>query len=343
MKLTVELKERSYPIVIERGALARAGELFRLERRVLIVTDEGVPAAYAETVARLSGAPCLMTVPEGEGSKSFAVLEQLLSRMLTLGFGRGDAVVAVGGGVVGDLSALAASLYMRGIDFYNIPTTLLSAVDSSVGGKTAVNLGGVKNVVGTFFQPKGVLIDPDLLLTLDPREFRSGLAEVLKMGMTTDRGLVAMLEEASESGEITALSPLLPELIARSLEIKKSVVEQDEREGGLRRILNFGHTLGHGIEASEGGRRSHGECVALGMLPMTTGEARAQLLSLLPRLGLAGAPSASPEAVFSAMAHDKKKTEGGFYAVTVDRVGQGEILKMKEEELKRRYLEVYGQ
>ena len=165
MTLKTELGERSYEIVLERGCLKKAGALLDLDRKALIVTDDGVPEEYAKTVAAACKDPVIETIPQGEGSKSFPVLENLLSKMLAAGFSRSDCVVAVGGGVVGDLSALAAALYMRGIDFYNIPTTLLSQADSSIGGKTGIDLDGVKNIVGTFSQPKKVLIDPDLLST----------------------------------------------------------------------------------------------------------------------------------------------------------------------------------
>ena len=154
MIIRMELGEASYDIVLERGCLKRAGELLNLDRRVLILTDEGVPARYALTVADRCREPHIYTVQQGEGSKSFAVLEAILTKMMELGFTRGDCVCSVGGGVVGDLGGFAAACYMRGIDFYNIPTTILSQVDSSIGGKTAVNLGGVKNIVGAFWQPK---------------------------------------------------------------------------------------------------------------------------------------------------------------------------------------------
>ena len=166
MIIPVNLGKDSYDIILERGAMSRAGELLTLDRKVLVVTDTGVPAPYADAVCRAARTPVLAVIPEGEDSKTLANFEVLCQKMLDEGFTRKDCVVAVGGGVVGDLAGFAAACYMRGIDFYNIPTTLLSQVDSSVGGKTAVDLGNVKNIVGAFHQPKAVIIDPDVLKTL---------------------------------------------------------------------------------------------------------------------------------------------------------------------------------
>ena len=181
MVLHLDLQENGYDIVLERGALSRAGELLNLNRHVLIVTDEGVPAEYARSVAAQSKDAVIVTVAEGEGSKSFATLEMLCRKMLEHSFTRTDCVVAVGGGVVGDLAGFAAASFMRGIDFYNIPTTVLSQVDSSIGGKVAINLDHIKNIVGAFYQPKRVLIDPDVLKTLPRRQIVNGLAEAVKI------------------------------------------------------------------------------------------------------------------------------------------------------------------
>ena len=310
MTLGIELGDRSYEIVLERGCLRRAKDLLALDRKAMVVTDDGVPEEYAKTVARACKDPVIVTVPQGEGSKSFPVLEKLLSKMLAEGFTRSDCVVAVGGGVVGDLSALAASLYMRGIDFYNVPTTLLSQADSSIGGKTGIDLDGVKNIVGTFSQPKKVLIDPDLLATLPPRQVAAGHAEIVKAGLIADAELFSLYENG-ESDVVEALR--------RALLVKKRVVEEDEREGGLRRILNFGHTLGHGIESVTG--LLHGECVALGMIPMCSPAVRARLIPVLARLGLPTAVSADPDKVYAALLHDKKAADGKIVSVFVEEIG----------------------
>jgi len=323
MKIHMDLKEHGYDIMIQRGIMGCAGEHLHLDRRVLVVTDSGVPAAYAQTIARQCREPVILTVQQGEGSKSLETFGRLLHTMLDHGFSRKDCVVAVGGGVVGDLSGFAASAYMRGIDFYNIPTTLLSQIDSSIGGKTAINFGGVKNIVGAFYQPKKVLIDPELLKTLPPRQISNGLAEAVKMALTSDR----VLFELFESGEI---GEKLDEIIIRSLQIKKNVVEQDEKEAGLRKILNFGHTIGHGIESS--GNMSelyHGECVALGLIPMCAESIRPRVIEVLRKCGLYNLPAFDWDRITEAAFHDKK-ADGDCVTVTLaPEIGAFELRKMK--------------
>ena len=315
MVLHLDLGKRGYDIIIERGCAARAGEYLDLDRRVLIVTDDGVPSEYAERVAAACREPVTVTVPQGEGSKSIREFEHLLTVMLEHGFTRSDCVVAVGGGVVGDLSGFAASAYMRGVDFYNIPTTALSQIDSSIGGKTAVNLGGIKNIVGAFYQPKRVLVDPDVLRTLPHRQFAAGLGEAVKMAATSDAELFRIFEDGK------ALE-MLETVIERSLLIKKRVVEEDEREGDLRRVLNFGHTIGHGIEAEEELHGLyHGECVALGMLPMCSDQVRSRLKPVLEKLGLPTSYDFDTDRIIAASSHDKKSDGGGVTVVIVDEIG----------------------
>ena len=337
MIMHINLGPSSYDIVLSRGVLASAGDLLKLQRKVLIVTDDGVPAQYAETVASQSGDPYICTVPSGEGSKSFSTLELLLSKMLEYGFTRADCVAAVGGGVVGDLAGFAASCYMRGIDFYNIPTTVLSQVDSSIGGKTAVNLNGVKNIVGAFWQPKKVLIDPDTLLTLPVRQLSNGLAEAVKAGLIADADLFSMFEtDASSLLDIANASTVYEQIISSALRVKKEVVEQDEREGGIRKILNFGHTVGHGIESVTG--LYHGECVALGMIPMCAPSVRGRLLPVLSSLGLPTETDADPEDVYTAMLHDKKLSKGTISVICVDTPGSCRIEAVPPESLKEAIL-----
>ena len=317
MTIHMSLNEaaRDYDILVERGLLARAGQHLNLNRRVLVVTDSGVPAAYAEAIAAQCKYAVIHTVEQGEASKSLETFGLLLGVMLEHGFSRKDCVVAVGGGVVGDLAGFTASAYMRGVDFYNVPTTLLAQIDSSIGGKTAVNFGGVKNIVGSFYQPKRVLIDPDLLKTLPPRQISNGLAEAVKMALTSDKELFELLETC-DVGEN------LEEIIIRSLRIKQSVVEQDERESGIRRILNFGHTIGHGIESSRGMRDLyHGECVALGMLPMCGETLRPRVIAVLKRCGLYRTLTYDWEEIAEAAFHDKKADGNTVAVTTVDEAG----------------------
>ena len=305
-KLTMNLGERSYDIIVKRGSLENLYQFARLDRRVAVVTDSGVPAQYAQMVADQCKDATIITVPQGEASKSFKILETVLRQMLDFGMGRGDLVVAVGGGVVGDLAGFAASIYMRGIDFINCPTTTLSMIDSSIGGKTAVDLGDTKNIVGAFWQPKLVIVDPDTLSTLPRRHFINGLAEAVKAGLLADPELFSIFEKEDVDDRIG-------EIICRSLRFKKSIVEQDETEQGMRKALNFGHTIGHGIEAVKGikGRRTtglfHGECVALGMLPMIESKAlQKRVRGVYRRLGLPTRTAYDKEKVLAEMLHDKK-------------------------------------
>lgn len=327
MTLTVELGPASYPIAVERGALARLRDLLKLDRKVLIVSDQGVPRQYIDRAAAQCGQPVVEILPQGEGSKTFDQVARLCRVMLEGHFSRRDCVMAVGGGMTGDLAGFAAACYMRGVDFYNVPTTLLSQVDSSIGGKTGVNLDGVKNIVGAFWQPKAVVIDPDTLETLPPRLWAEGMAEVLKMALTSDAAFFAELERGD-------LRDRPEELICRALSIKKSVVERDEREAGPRRLLNFGHTIGHGMETAAGGRLFHGECVALGMLPMCAPGLRPRVAAALKMWGLPTQEDLPKDQVWAAMAHDKKGGAEGFAAVFVDAPGEGYIKPVSREELR---------
>ena len=304
--LSVRTAAGAYPVYLQRGGLAEAGRLLDLNRRVFLLSDDGVPNEYSRTLGGQCKQAICSVIPQGEGSKSPAQLHALLLQMLDAGLTRNDCVLALGGGVVGDLAGLAAALYMRGIDFYNVPTTLLAMVDSSIGGKTAVDLGSVKNAVVAFWQPKAVLIDPAVLKSLPARQLSNGMAEAVKMSLTHDPALFACFENPNGYGPVE-------DVIEACLQIKASVVEADEREGGLRRVLNFGHTLGHGIEAASDGKLLHGECVALGMLPMCAPDLRARLTAVLEQLGLPTAiklEQIDPARVLAAVAHDKKMQIG---------------------------------
>ena len=423
MILNVGLGERAYDIVIERGCLAKAGALCNLDRKVLVVTDSGVPLKYAHAVADQCTEAHLAIVAQGEQSKSLETFGKLLQTMIEAQFTRGDCVVAVGGGIVGDLAGFVAASYMRGVDFYNIPTTVLAQVDSSIGGKTAINLGGYKNMVGAFYQPKKVLIDLDVLRTLPRRQIANGLAEAVKMSLTSDAQLFTLFEEAAAAGGFTAdagvgadaeaadttgvdtgadatgaadvldgtaddatnpdasnaasgtdaayaaLELHLETIIERSLRVKKHVVEQDECEAGLRKILNFGHTIGHGVESYEqalygesnagtsasagnaafaadacaapafaptDGREQglyHGECVALGMIPLCAAPVRARLIPVLHALGLPTTRAFDAAAVTQAIKHDKKSSQSGVTIITVPEIGTYTIEQTTAEAL----------
>lgn len=321
--LQMNLSESSYDIHIGRGILDKSGELFNLKRRVFIVTDDGVPREYAEKIAKNASAAKIITVKSGEGSKSLEVYGKLLAEMAEFGLTRTDCAVAVGGGVIGDLTGFLAASYMRGIDFYNVPTTLLSQVDSSIGGKTAINLSGIKNIVGAFHQPSGVIVDVDTLATLSKRHFANGLAEAVKMSLTSDAELFSFFEK--ETIDLDNVE----NVITSALKIKKAVVEEDEREGGIRKILNFGHTFGHAVEAeTEMHGLYHGECVAIGMIPVCSGEVRERLVPVLKKLGLPYKHEGDVEKALSFIAHDKKCDGDKISIVVVNKIGECEIKKM---------------
>ncbi|MGE0885309.1 MAG: 3-dehydroquinate synthase, partial [Blastocatellales bacterium] len=270
----VSLGERSYDITIADGALKQAGEITRgalgaKTRKLAIISNARVHGHYGKSVEKslkqAGFATLTHLIGDGERAKSLSTAEKALAFMIANRFERGDAVVALGGGVVGDLAGFVAACYQRGVNYVQIPTTLLAQIDSSVGGKTAVNHRLGKNLIGAFHQPRAVVIDPQTLATLPRRELRAGLYEALKYGVIWDRKLFDLLNEKLE--DVFALdAELLTRIIARCCEIKAEVVTTDERESGLRRILNFGHTVGHALEAVTAYRRlKHGEAVGYGM------------------------------------------------------------------------------
>ena len=270
-ELTVGLNERSYPIIIESGCLNRiAADLAvrGIAKRYAIITDSRVVKLYGEQLLdQLVAAGIqarLFPFPEGEKNKNMVTIGALASRLAQAGYDRHDGLIALGGGVTGDITGFLASIYMRGIPFVQIPTSLLAQVDSSVGGKTGVDIAEGKNLIGTFYQPKAVYIDCAVLATLAREELLSGLAEVIKYGIICDSQFFTFLAEHRRQ-----ILHLEDEAIARMIEtccrLKADVVAKDEREGGIRRILNFGHTLGHAIEAASQYSLSHGFAVAIGM------------------------------------------------------------------------------
>lgn len=337
-----------YDVVVGRSLLAQAGErIAPLARgRTVVVSDETVAAIHGEALrAALEAAEVrtgMVTVPAGEASKSFAQLEFVLDRLLGTGLDRKDVVVALGGGVVGDLVGLAAALYMRGIDFVQVPTTLLAQVDSSVGGKTAIDTPRGKNLIGAFHQPRLVLADIDVLATLPEKQLRSGWAEVLKHGLICDSAFFDWLAGEGASGA-KGDPAALERAVVRSVEIKSAVVGEDEKEAGRRALLNLGHTFGHAIEAELGFEEAalaHGEAVALGCCMAFRYSARQGLCSPADAerveavVAAAGLPTRLEQAgVFAAdrllalMAGDKKAEGGALTLVLARAVGEAFVAK----------------
>lgn len=316
-----------YDIILERGALKKASSYLNLNRKCLIVTDSGVPYEYAEAIKSQANEGYICQFPQGEKSKSFDTYKMLLEKMVEYSFTRTDCVIAVGGGVVGDISGFVASTYMRGVDFYNIPTTLLSQLDSSIGGKVAIDFNGVKNVVGAFYQPKCVIIDSDTLKTLDNRQLHAGLCEAIKMSLTSDKDLFELIEKTSN------LENDIDTIIEKSLLIKKNVVEIDPKEKGLRKILNFGHTIGHAIESDTG--LLHGECVGLGMLPMCNKNIKERLIKLLNKYSLPTNVNSDTDTLISYITHDKKASGNKITIIVVNEIGTYEMREIEINEIKK--------
>ncbi len=276
ISVPVTTPSRSYEVIIGSGLLSRAGEClgkFLENRRAFVVTVPPVRRRWAKILLKsllASGIETdILEMPDGERSKRLATLEKLAEKLIKHGADRGVTLIALGGGVVGDVTGLLASIYMRGVDVIQIPTTVLAQVDAAIGGKTAVNLVSGKNLLGTFHQPRAVLVDPSVLETLPSREYRAGLYESLKCGVIGDAGLFKLFEDRRR--EILDRDPVvLEKVIADSVRLKASVVSADEREAGLRQVLNFGHTIGHALEAeTRYTQLLHGEAVAWGMIAAT--------------------------------------------------------------------------
>ncbi len=336
----VDLADRSYPVLVEKGLLARTAILLSDhglgDRRVAVISDETVASHHAETLLNGFGEnkPSLHKIPAGEASKSLTHLETICREMICAGHDRRSLIVALGGGVVGDLAGFVASVFYRGVPFVQIPTTIVSQVDSSVGGKTGVNVAEGKNLLGAFHQPKLVLVDPETLATLPDREFHEGFAEAIKH---------AAIRDASMLDELLSLDPnsrkVPADLLARNIAIKARVVESDEYETkDIRALLNFGHTIGHGIEASlPYGEMLHGEAIALGIRAALyisekhsdlAPEASNQILSVLRHFHL---PLTLPEkittkTVMEKLARDKKFKSGKIRFVTLTAPGQAQVI-----------------
>jgi len=341
--LEVGLGERSYPIRIGSGVLGEAGSTVAAlgAKRAIVVTNPVVAAHWGApleaSLAARGIATATVEIPDGEAHKDFATLEMLLTRMLELKAERKTMVVALGGGIVGDIAGFAAAIYQRGMPFVQVPTTLLSQVDSSVGGKTGINHALGKNMVGAFYQPRAVLIDTDCLRTLPSRELSAGIAEVVKYGAIRDLGFFAWLEanvDALLRGDAAALA----HAIETSCRIKAEVVAGDEREEGDRALLNFGHTFGHAIENALGyGEWLHGEAVAAGMVVGAQVSQRLgwipesdvrRLRTLLERARLPVTPPALGfERWMSLMGRDKKVVAGTIRFVLLEALGRAVIGK----------------
>ena len=319
----------SYPIVFKKGSLPQVKEIFGLddESRVVIVSDSGVPAIHKENLNKAFLNALYYEFEQGEIHKNISELQGILSFLANNSITRDSYLITLGGGVVGDMGGFAASIYMRGIKWINIPTTLLSQVDSSIGGKTAIDFNGFKNTIGAFYNPIGVLIDTDVLKTLDLRQVKAGLVEAIKMAATFDEDLFSYFESTSFD-ELD-----LEYVVRRSIKLKRDVVEKDPKESGLRKTLNFGHTIGHGLESVFKGELLHGEAVGLGMLLISSGEVKKRIYDVLSSYGLPVEVSFEPSAVLDAIRRDKKKSGAKLSVVTCEKIGSYQIKDIPFEEI----------
>lgn len=336
--VTIDLGARSYPIIIGRDLITAAHLLPVVTHQIMVVTNETIAPIYLDkTLAALKDRSAQHVVlPDGEQFKSTDTLDQVYEALLTHRFDRGCTLLALGGGVVGDMTGYAAASYQRGVNFVQVPTTLLAQVDSSVGGKTAVNHPLGKNMIGAFHQPKAVLADMSVLDTLSEREFKAGLAEVIKYGFNLDATFFEWLENNIEA-LLARDSDAIAWAVRRSCEIKAQVVSADEHEHGQRALLNFGHTFGHAIEAAMGyGNWLHGEAISAGMvmaldLSVRTGRIGGNTMQrgvhLLDSAGLPIAPPASmtPDTMLSYMARDKKVSDGQLKLILSNAIGETEV------------------
>ncbi|MDD7735906.1 MAG: 3-dehydroquinate synthase [Bacillales bacterium] len=332
MELEVKLSEKSYKVVLQRGILNNLNSYYDFNnRKVLVITDDGVPSIYSEKVVNQISNSYLLVLKQGEQTKSIDSFIKIQTFLLENNFSRNDIVIALGGGVIGDLSAFCASTYKRGIKFINIPTTSLSQIDSSVGGKTAIDFLDTKNIIGTFYQPEIVLIDFDTLKTLPSRHLYNGLVEALKMGLILDEELFNIFKKNEYLSRIE-------EVIYLSIKRKIEVVQKDEKESFYRMILNFGHTLAHPFESvNKLENILHGEAVASGMLYMIDDQKlKKEVYRIIKTMNISLVRDYSLEEVFDYLVNDKKADTNYINVVLVKNVGQGQIVKMTYEELKER-------
>ncbi|TAL09894.1 MAG: 3-dehydroquinate synthase [Nitrospirae bacterium] len=351
-RVRVDLPDHGYDILIQEGVIDRAGEALRalaLGPHAVVVTNAVVKRLYGSRLARgLKAAgfkPAILCLPDGERTKSLKWVSAILDELVRRRYERTTVLLALGGGVTGDLAGFAASVYLRGIPFVQIPTTLVAQVDSSIGGKTGVNHRLGKNLIGSFYQPRLVLSDPGVIRTLPPREYRAGLAEVIKYGVIADPEFFKFLE--GSMSRILELDPAAVQHIIRtSATVKAAIVSEDEREGDRRRILNFGHTLGHALETVTHYRRyKHGEAVAIGMvgaarLAAHLGLADAHIVGRIRDLvhgaGLPdGLPAYSATVLLRAMRQDKKVRDQRIHFVLPDRIGHVCVQPVDEPQIRR--------
>ena len=335
MEFDVNLKDAKSRVIIEKGCVSHLKDYFDFNGKVMIISDDHIPNELKKLVLNQFEDAILIEVAMGEVSKGFGTYQMLLEKLLELGFSRKDFVIALGGGVIGDLSGFVASTFKRGCRFINIPTTTLSQIDSSIGGKVAINLNGIKNCIGNFYHPEVVFVDIETLKTLDRRHFYNGLVEALKAGVIQDPVLFDLFKN-----HIDEIDDYLEEVITRSLLMKKKIVEEDEKEQNIRKILNFGHTIGHAIESYYHlSDYYHGECVANGMIYIEENEnIRNDLITIINKMNIPLLNDLDIDCLIEYIKNDKKAKGNLIDIVLVDEIGEAYLKKVRIDEL-RKYME----
>lgn len=323
----VPLKQDSYDVHIEKGLLFKAHQFIDTNKELVVITDNNIPKDYIEILKGQLNVVLTIVLKAGEALKCFAETENIINTLVEKKIPRSATLVAVGGGVIGDLTGFVASIYMRGVDFIQIPTSLLSQVDSSVGGKVGINTASMKNGVGSFYQPKVVLIDPNTLNSLEERHFNNGMAELIKHGVIVGKKLFLELLAKNPKEDIE-------ELIFQSITIKKDIVIQDVTDKGIRQLLNFGHTIGHAIEQHSNYKLLHGESIAIGMMMMSKGTSfETDLKAIFEKYNLPIEYSYNKEDLFSYIQTDKKITGDTLNIILVDEIGNGYVKPIKIKEI----------
>lgn len=313
--------------IIKKGSINNVEKYFNLNRKVLIITDDNIPKKYYERIIDKAFKAYVYIIPHGEKSKSFENYKLIIDYMINNNFIKSDCIVSCGGGVVSDISGLIASTYMRGIDLYSIPTSLLAQVDACLGGKTAIDFNDIKNIVGTFYFPKKVLIDINTLFSLNEREFYSGLVEAIKIGMTCDKELFELIENSSD------IKNDIERIVFKSLKNKFEIVSKDEKDNNVRKVLNFGHTIGHSIEAMDEYSMLHGECVGIGMLYFSNENVRRRIINVLKKYNLPYKHNYSKEELYKKIVFDKKRNGNNFDIIFVNDIGSYEIKKINIDDI----------
>lgn len=326
--IEVKIPNKEYNVHIDSGILSNIDQYIDVYRKIVIVTDDFMPKQYLETLQSKITSPLIFEVPMGESSKSINVAYSIINDMIEKKIPRSALIIALGGGVIGDLTGFIASIYMRGIDYIQIPTTLLSQIDSSIGGKVGINSENMKNSIGSFYQPKMVLIDPETLNTLSKKEFNNGVAEMIKYGLIANKSLFYAILEKDITKDIEYY-------ITKCIEIKRDIVQKDELDTGIRQVLNFGHTIGHAIEQDSKYNLLHGEAVSVGMSLMSKEyDYYKDLEKVLNKYTLPLSYDYDLDVMFNYIMTDKKVVGNKLNIILVEEVGNGFIKTISIKEIK---------